>query len=137
MRVFIFSIIVLTLVVLAILSVSSNYPLTFSTHNPTAREIIKENPNADIIKLDGLVYSNVSDQDRIREQNILVGEKIGEVKKKSSSTWWYQDFYATKLPTGTEIYTIDEDSYEKGDAPFYILVKQDEKIFIYQALIEG
>ncbi len=47
----------LFLVVLAVLYLTGNFPPNYgSVGNPTAKEILKGNPDADILKLDGLIY---------------------------------------------------------------------------------
>ncbi|MBR7553469.1 hypothetical protein ACFFJI_12165 [Allobacillus sp. GCM10007491] len=104
--------------------------------NPTAREILDDNPDADIIKLDNLIYVKNKQEDISSKYNIEHGEFIGEIKKRSTNKWWFRNLYASKLPKGTKLYTTD-DQYEKGDAPFIILVEYNDEVLVYDALVEG
>lgn len=107
-----------------------------ATDNPTAKEILDGNSDADIIKLDGLIYSKNTNPETKLENGYSKGDKIGEIKKKTTNTWWYRSLFASKLPKGTEVFSADED-YKSGDAPFVILVEIDGKIIDYHALVEG
>ncbi|TFB22882.1 hypothetical protein E3U55_06485 [Filobacillus milosensis] len=102
--------------------------------NPTARDILNNSPNADIIKLDGLIYLNATESDK---RELVKGEKIGEIKGQSSTSWWFWNLYATKLPEGTDVYTTKDNNYNNGDAPFTILVELEGKTLKYKALVEG
>jgi len=33
---------------------------------------------------------------------------LAEIKKQTTSTWWFSDLSATKLPKGTKVYSVDE-----------------------------
>jgi hypothetical protein len=103
-----------------------------ATGNPTAKEILDDNSDADIIKLDGLIYSRSSNT----ENDYSKGAKIGEIKKKTTNTLWFGNLYASKLSKGTEVFSIKEE-YKSGDAPFVILVEKDGELLDYHALIEG
>ncbi|SHM91186.1 hypothetical protein [Gracilibacillus kekensis] len=105
--------------------------------NPTAREVLKANTDADIIQLDGLIYSNVTDNEWIKEQEYLLGDKIGEIKKQTKRKWFYRDYFATILPKGTAIYIRERQEYEKDATPFIVLVEKDGEILVYQAMVEG
>ncbi|MFG6147446.1 hypothetical protein [Halobacillus sp. B23F22_1] len=123
--------------VLAIVALAMIFQSHESAGNPTAKEILSENPDADILKLDGLIYSNASDREWIEEDNYTKNEPIGEVKKQTTNTWWYQNLYASKLPKGTKIYSVNDKEYSKGDAPAFSMVEKDHKEVIYQSLVEG
>ncbi|WP_139184386.1 hypothetical protein [Sediminibacillus albus] len=107
-----------------------------STGNPTAKEILDGNSNADIIKLDDLIYSRNTNPDRKPKDGYSKGEKIGEIKKKTTNTLWFRNLYASKLPKGTEVFSTNEE-YKSGDAPFVILVEMDGELIDYHALVEG
>lgn len=103
--------------------------------NPSAKDILDGNRDADIIKLDGLIYSRGIKPHTELENSYSKGEKIGEIKKTTTNQWWFRNLYASKLPKGTEVYSIDE--YKTGDAPFVILVEIDGELIVYHALVEG
>ncbi|MCP3029510.1 hypothetical protein [Halobacillus sp. A5] len=104
-----------------------------STGNPTAKEILTDNPDADILQFD----ANVSNEEWIKVNVYSKNEAIGEVKKQTTNTWWYRNLYASKLPEGTKIYSVNDSEYSKGEAPAFIMVKKGNDEFIYQSLVEG
>jgi hypothetical protein len=120
----------LFLIVVFIFSITGCSPA--ATDNPTAKEILDDNSDADIIKLDDLIYSRSSNI----ENDYSKGEKIGEIKKKTTNTLWFGNLYASKLPKGIEVFSTNEE-YKSGDAPFVILVEIDGELLDYHALIEG
>ncbi|MFJ7935467.1 hypothetical protein [Sporosarcina sp. NPDC096371] len=107
-----------------------------SRGNPTAKEIIKGNSDADMIQIDEIIFSRTANSYGESENGYIKGGKIGEIKKKSKNTLWYRNFYASKLPKGTEVFSIDEE-YETGDKFYVILVDIDGELMEYHALIEG
>ncbi|MBM7660238.1 hypothetical protein JOC85_001005 [Bacillus mesophilus] len=107
-----------------------------STGNPTAKEMLDVNNDADIIKLDDLIYSPNTNPDIKPEEGYSKGMKIGEIKMKTSNRYWFRNLYASKLPKGTEVFSTDE-VYKSGDAPLVILVEVDGELIDYHALVEG
>jgi hypothetical protein len=107
-----------------------------SKGNPTAKEILDGNSDADIIMLDGLIYSKDADSDMKSKDDYSKGVKIGEIKKKTTNTLWFRNLYASKLSKGTEVFSTDEE-YKSGDAPFVILVEIHGKLIKYKVLVEG
>lgn len=105
--------------------------------NPTVRDILGDNQDADILKLDGLVYGNVTDVDWVQDREYKKGGKIGEVRNKTQNSWWFRDRYATKLPEGTALYMTGDEEYQKEKPPTYVLVEYKNKERIYIAYIEG
>jgi len=101
--------------------------------NPTAKEILNDDSDADIIKVDDVIYLKA---DNKPDGDYSKGEEIGEIKKKTANKWWFRNLYASKLDKGTKVYSIDEE-YQDGDAPFVILVEVDGELTFYQALLEG
>ncbi len=122
---------------LAVLSLTGHFPPQVGTDNPSAKDILDGNADADILQLDGLVYSNVSNRDWISEREYTKGEKIGEIKKQTTNTWWFWNLYASKLPAGTAVYTANGEEYGKGDAPLNVMVKRNGEWEVYQSLREG
>jgi len=123
----------LFLVILMIVIFMSNIE---NIGNPKVKDVLENNPDADLIQLDGLIYLNLT-LDSKDEQVYEKQEQIGEIKKKTHKTWWFGNLYATKLPKGTKVYTTDRNGYSKGDAPFVIVVELNKEIVAYHALIEG
>jgi hypothetical protein len=138
-KIIIFTGISLIFVVCTMLILTGNFPSTnySSVGNPTAKEILKGNPDADILKLDRLIYYNVSDSESFNEDMYMKGEKIGEIKKKTTNTWLYLNLYASKLPKGTKVFATNEDDYNKGDAPMFVLVEFRNELLVYQSAREG
>ncbi|RNA69831.1 hypothetical protein EBO34_07825 [Alteribacter keqinensis] len=99
--------------------------------NPTAGDILSDNPNADILQWDGIVYSNVNDAEYVRELGHEPVEKLGEIERQSGSRWFFRDRSATHLPEGTNIFNVN-----KGGIYYLIGVADDEEI-VYRALVEG
>lgn len=95
--------------------------------NPTPEEILSDDKNADIFFMDGTVYVKDMDVD----EEFTIDEKVGEIKKQTDDSEEFEDFTASKLPTGTEIYEPEE---KKG--PIYI-IKLDGKEIPYMGLVEG
>jgi hypothetical protein len=128
---------ILLFVAFSYMALTDKFPSGYHADNPTAKEVLSNNPNADIFQLDNLVYSNASDREWIEAKEYTKGEMIGEVKKRTTKTWLYQNFYASILPVGTKIYSLDDEGYQKGDAPGRVLVEYNNELLVYQALIEG
>jgi len=99
--------------------------------NPTSKSILKEDPQADILQIDQLIYIKASDQESLKKGDFIKEDKIGEIKKTTASTLFFKDFYATKLPVGSEIFaTNDHDTYT-------IIIEIDGQQILYKALVEG
>ena len=98
--------------------------------NPTAKSILKENPQVDILQYNQLIYTNVTKPEFIQD-NFIKSDKLGEIKKMTSSSLFFKDFYATKLPIGTEIFATNEHN------TYSIIVELDDEQRIYKVLIEG
>ncbi|WP_246942341.1 hypothetical protein [Bacillus pinisoli] len=117
--------------------VTGTFNLSFGFGNLTVKEIVKNNPNADILLLDGIVFSNVTNADWVKENEYEKSQKIGIIKKQTTNTWWFRNFYAFKLPKGTKLFSVNGQTYEEGDAPYIILVELHDELLVYQALVEG
>jgi len=97
--------------------------------NPTPKEILSENPQADIFQFNGIVYINASDVDWVMEQELKKGELVGEIKKVSSS--FFKDGTASILPVGTKLYNTKN---LNGDI---IIAEYKDKLIPYLGLYEG
>lgn len=106
-----------------------------STGNPSAKDILKEDKEADIIKVGSLIYTksyNPVTESAYERSNLY---KIGEIKKQTTSKLFFQDFYASQLPKGTEVFSTEE--YNYGKAPYVLIVESSDEYIEYHALIEG
>ena len=107
-----------------------------SVGNPTAKDLLDVDNEADIIRLDDLIYSRNTNPDIKPEEGYSKGMKIGEIKMKTTNRYWFWNLFASKLPKGTEVFSTDEE-YKSGEAPFVILVEVDGELIDYHALVEG
>ncbi|WP_141395193.1 hypothetical protein [Bacillus sp. FJAT-45066] len=101
----------------------------------TARDVLKQNKNADIIQYDSRVFSNVTNlewfEDRKEKISFSKDYYVGEIQKQSNSSLLFTDFSATKLPKGTKIYALDE----KDGGMLFVYYKGEE--LYYMELLEG
>lgn len=99
----------------------------------TARDVLKGNEDADVLKFNGFMYSNVTDLEWFNKKkgDIQKGKEIGEVKKVTTSILFFADFSATKLPKGTILYAMDE-GYTG-----IIIVETDDETLYHMQLLEG
>ncbi|WP_163579448.1 hypothetical protein [Gracilibacillus saliphilus] len=122
---------ILFLIVILLVSANSS-----SISNPNARNILSENPDADIIQWDGMVYQNVTDREWL-PTGYQIGEVIGEIVKQTDRQWFYRDRFATKLEKGTILYANESSDYQSSEFLSTILVEKDGQLLVYQALVEG
>lgn len=101
----------------------------------TARDVLKNNEDADILMYDGFIYSNVTELEWIQEEkdNYTKGVHLGDIKNNTSSSFWFRDFSATVLPEGTSIYSNGQDKEEVH----IIIVELEGKVLYYLLLWEG
>ena len=102
----------------------TNKEETITTHNPTVEEILSQDPDADILYLDEIVYA--TNIDWVDELALTKGEEIGEVEKNTTSSKEFINKTANVLPVGTKIYRAKE---RNG-----MLIADDK---YYYALVEG
>lgn len=121
---------VVIMVLLLILSGCSNsmMPSEVVIENPTPKEMLAENPDADIFVMDGYVFSNAGHVEWVRQQEYELGEQVGEITRQTSYSWRFKEGTASKLPVGTKIFDTN--------APFYIAVVDGQEI-AYIKLLEG
>lgn len=125
-RVSIYFSLIIAIIIIVVIIVSDHE----NVGNPTVREILKGNPEADLIKLDDLVYLPFNSKD---SEDYSKGNLIGETNK----SWWYGNLYETQLPKSTKVYTTDDNEYKTGDAPFAIVIELNHELIVYQSLREG
>ncbi|UYZ23939.1 hypothetical protein [Mesobacillus jeotgali] len=100
----------------------------------TARDVLKQNDNADILKYDGFIYSNVTNLEWFEKEKerIQKGEEIGKIKKVTTSSLFFTNFSATKLPKGTVLY----DTNDGNKGTIYVETENGEAMYYIQ-LLEG
>ncbi|MBU9721378.1 MULTISPECIES: hypothetical protein [Bacillaceae] len=102
--------------------------------NPTSKEILENNPDADIFVYDGIVFSNASDLPYYQLDHSEKGNVLGEIKETTDKSKRFKDFTSTVLPIGTPLYSTTE---EQTDSHFTIIATVDEVDILYIALLEG
>lgn len=95
-----------------------------ATHNPTVEEILSQDPDADILYIDEIVYA--TNIDWVDELALTKGEEIGEIEKNTTNPKEFTNKTANILPVGTKIYRAKE-----GNG---MLIADDK---YYYALLEG
>lgn len=97
----------------------------------TVRDVLKTNSEADIIKYNDSVYSNVTNSEWFQDHKNLYkkGEEVGEVRKQSTNSFTFSNFTASKLPKGTKIYSANESGL--------LIVEIEKEILYYIELIGG
>lgn len=101
----------------------------------TAKDVIKQNSEADIIQVNGFIYSNITELKWFQERNekLMKHTLLGETQKQSTSRFGFNVWTATKLRAGTKIYS----SSENGSELDILIVEFDDKVFYYMKLLEG
>lgn len=100
----------------------------------TARDVLKSNEDADVLKYNGFMYNNVTELDWFEKMksNIHKGKEIGKIKKVTSSSLFFTNFSATKLAKGTTLYDTNE-----GETGIIIVVTENDETLYYLQLLEG
>lgn len=100
----------------------------------TARDVLKQNHDVDVLKYNGFMYSNVTDLEWFNNKKSMFqkGNEIGEIKKVTNSSLFFTNFSATKLPKGTTLYDTND-----GDIGILIVETENGEILYYMQLLEG
>ncbi len=101
------------------------------TENPTPEEILSNDKHGDVFFMDGVVYTNAQDIEWVNEEELTMGEEIGEIKKQTDNHEEFENFTASILPVGTKIFEPEE-----KEGLIYIVKLDDEEIR-YLGLVEG
>lgn len=82
----------------------------------TAKDVLKQNGEADIFQYNGFIYSNMTEVDWFQKekQNYIKHDEIGAVQSQSTDAKAFHDFTATKLPVGTKIYRTSKNEMDTG-----------------------
>lgn len=101
----------------------------------TAKDVLKQNPDADIFQYDGFIYSNISELEWFEEEKEEYSKHkvVGEIVKQSTSRFGFNDWTASKLDVGTKVYTTSENENDLG----ILLVEKEGENLYYMKLLEG
>ncbi|MGM0847085.1 MAG: hypothetical protein ACQEUT_19185 [Bacillota bacterium] len=100
----------------------------------TARDVLKQGDDADIIQYEGFIYNNVTNLEWFQDGEEVPFSKehlLGEVKKQTRKSWLFNNFSATKLPKGTKVYSNNKEV--KG----FLFVEYEGEELYYMQLLEG
>ncbi|MEK3974769.1 hypothetical protein [Psychrobacillus sp. FSL K6-1267] len=118
----------IVIVLLLVLSACTNG----SPGNPSAKDILKSNKDADILQYNGLIYENVENYDYLTDLNHVVKiDEIGEVKETKESYRGFNDFSASKLPVGSKVFSTSE------EFNYFLIIELNEEDIIYTVILEG
>ena len=99
-----------------------------TTGNPTAQEILENDPKADIFQWNGTIYE--TNIDWVNELVLSESDFVGVIKYHTSNPNDFVDLSANVLPIGTEIYKVKE----RNDI---LITKYNGELKYYYQLVEG
>ncbi|TVP83284.1 MAG: hypothetical protein EA344_09830 [Alkalicoccus sp.] len=102
------------------------------TGNPEPADILESSPEADIFYYDNLVYSNAMELEQYDIDDYEKGEPLGEIENTSDDPGDFEEWTASVLPEGTELYAAEE-----GHPGGVIIADTGEEEILYHPLIEG
>lgn len=103
---------------------------TTTIGNPTAEQILMNDPDADLLQFKDIVYIKADDASWVHEEKLGSLQEIGEVQAIYDSKNPYENEMSTKLAPGTKI-------YESAQAGYILVVQINGKEIRYLALLEG
>lgn len=98
--------------------------------NPTAEEILKNNPEADLLQLRFIVYLKAEDNSWVQQEKLGSLQDVGEIRSTYDGSEPFENEMATKLVAGTKI-------YEAAHSSLIIVIDDNGKEIRYLPLIEG
>ncbi|MBM7564215.1 hypothetical protein [Paenibacillus sacheonensis] len=102
-----------------------------ATHNPTAEEMLRADPDADFFQWDDVIYTNGSSIDWVQDETVKAEAKVGTIGKKYEAGAAFENGMATKLPAGAEIYGASKHGAS------ILIVKWEGHEVRYLAMLEG
>ena len=99
-----------------------------TTSDPTPEQVYSEDNSVDMFVYGEIVYINAADVDWVKSEKFDKGDMIGEICA-SGITSGFDNWDATVLPVGTEIYESDD--------PQILLAGLGEKLIPYLKWVEG
>lgn len=103
----------------------NNEETTSSSKPPTAQEVLRDEPDADIFQIKGIIYQTGIEW--VNNVKVTKNKKIGIIKETSKSK--FKDGTASKLPPNTEIFSTNEQDI--------LIVEENGEVKKYVALSEG
>ncbi len=98
---------------------------------PTAKSILTEHTQADILQYNNLIYINTTSLESMKQLEYTKCEIIGEIIKTTNSSKNFNDFYATKLESGTKIFSTNDNNIDT------IIADLNGQYILYTVLLEG
>lgn len=99
-----------------------------ATSNPTPEQVYSDDNNVDMFIYEDIVYINAADVDWVKNETFDKGDRIGEISE-SGITSDFNNWDATVLPVGTEIY--------ESDNAQILLANSGEQLIPYLKWVEG
>lgn len=99
------------------------------TENPTAEEVLSQDPDADIFQYNGVIYQ--TDIDAVKGKSLTKDELVGEIKETNDTDTHFADEIANKLPAGAAIFTTEEED------EMFLIVESEGETLKYYAIVEG
>ena len=99
-----------------------------TTSNPTPEQVYSDDNNVDMFVYEDIVYINATDVDWVKSGTFDKGDMIGEMRD-SGITSDFENWDATVLPVGTEIYESDDSQI--------LLASLGEQLIPYLKRVEG
>lgn len=108
---------------------ANNHEIIVSkSENPTAKDILDADANADIFQWDGVIYQ--TEIDWVDELALQEDEQVGVIEFKTSKVTEFKNGVSNQLPLGAKIYSVKEHHD-------ILIIKYDNQIKRYLALLEG
>lgn len=103
----------------------------------TAREVLKQNSDADMLMYKGGIYSNMTEVEwfELKKDQYIKYNLIGEIEKQSTNSIGFNDMTATKLPVGTKVHSSREVDNDKELG--ILIVEFEGEYLYYMQLLEG
>ncbi|KPH70546.1 hypothetical protein NSA56_18350 [Oceanobacillus caeni] len=98
---------------------------TTSSKPPTAQEVLRDDPDADIFQIKGIIYKTGIEW--VNDVNVTKDKEIGIIKETSKSK--FKDGTASKLSPNTKIFSTNEE--------YILIVEENGVVKKYLALSEG
>ena len=99
-----------------------------TTSNPTPEQVYSNDNNVDMFVYEDVVYINATDVDWVKSAAFDKGDMIGKISD-SGITSDFDNWNATVLPVGTEIYESDDSQI--------LLASSGEQLIPYLKYVEG
>ena len=99
-----------------------------TTSDPTPEQVYSEDNSVDMFVYEDIVYKNATDVDWVKSEMFDKGDMLGEIRA-SGIISDFENWNATVLPVGTEIYESDDSQI--------LLASLGEQLITYLKWVEG